>query len=54
MSTAAAALPGGNAKPARAAEIALAMGVGLLAVRRRGLRALFWQIPLMPVYWLLI
>lgn len=31
-----------------------AMGVGLLAVRKRGLRFLFWQIPLMPVYWLLI
>ena len=31
-----------------------AMGVGLLAVRRRGFRFLFWQIPLMPVYWLLI
>ena len=31
-----------------------AMALGLLAVRRRGLRQLFWQIPLMPVYWLLI
>jgi cellulose synthase/poly-beta-1,6-N-acetylglucosamine synthase-like glycosyltransferase len=31
-----------------------AFGVGLFAVRRRGYRFLFWQIPLMPFYWLLI
>jgi cellulose synthase/poly-beta-1,6-N-acetylglucosamine synthase-like glycosyltransferase len=31
-----------------------AMGLGLLAVQRRGYRALLKQIPLMPVYWLLI
>jgi cellulose synthase/poly-beta-1,6-N-acetylglucosamine synthase-like glycosyltransferase len=31
-----------------------AMGLGLLAVHRRGYRALLKQIPLMPVYWLLI
>ncbi len=30
------------------------MGLGLLAVRRRGYRALLKQIPLMPVYWLLV
>jgi glycosyltransferase XagB len=30
------------------------MGLGLLAVRRRGYRALLKQIPLMPLYWLLI
>jgi cellulose synthase/poly-beta-1,6-N-acetylglucosamine synthase-like glycosyltransferase len=30
------------------------MGLGLLAVRRRGYRFLLIQIPLMPVYWLLI
>jgi glycosyltransferase XagB len=30
------------------------MGLGFLAVRRRGYRALLWQVPLMPVYWLLI
>jgi cellulose synthase/poly-beta-1,6-N-acetylglucosamine synthase-like glycosyltransferase len=30
------------------------MGLGLLAVRRRGYRALLKQIPLMPFYWLLI
>ena len=31
-----------------------ALGVGLLAVRHRGLHRLYWQIPLMPIYWLLI
>jgi len=31
-----------------------AMGLGLLAVRQRGYRGLMKQIPLMPVYWLLI
>lgn len=30
------------------------MGLGLLAVQRRGYRALLWHIPLMPLYWLLI
>jgi hypothetical protein len=30
------------------------MGLGLLAVRRRGYRFLLAQIPLMPLYWLLI
>ncbi len=30
------------------------MGLGLLAVRRRGYRFLLIQIPLMPLYWLLI
>ena len=30
------------------------MGLGLIAVRRRGYRALLWHIPLMPLYWLLI
>jgi glycosyltransferase XagB len=30
------------------------MGLGLLALRRRGYRALFTQVPLMPLYWLLI
>ena len=30
------------------------MALGLLAVRRRGYRSLLWQIPLMPLYWLLI
>jgi len=30
------------------------MGLGLLAVRRRGYRALLKQVPLMPLYWLLI
>lgn len=30
------------------------MGLGLLAVRRRGNRFLLLQIPLMPLYWLLI
>ena len=30
-----------------------ALGVGLFAVRSRGYRALFSQIPLMPLYWLL-
>lgn len=31
-----------------------AMALGLLAVRRRGYSALVKQVPLMPVYWLLI
>jgi cellulose synthase/poly-beta-1,6-N-acetylglucosamine synthase-like glycosyltransferase len=31
-----------------------ALGVGLLAVCRRGHRSLITQVPLMPVYWLLI
>jgi cellulose synthase/poly-beta-1,6-N-acetylglucosamine synthase-like glycosyltransferase len=31
-----------------------AMGLGLLAINRRGYRALLLQIPLMPLYWLLI
>ena len=31
-----------------------AMALGLLAVRRRGYRDLLKQIPLMPLYWLLI
>ena len=30
------------------------MGLGFLAVQRRGYRALLWHIPLMPIYWLLI
>jgi cellulose synthase/poly-beta-1,6-N-acetylglucosamine synthase-like glycosyltransferase len=30
------------------------MGLGLLAVKQRGYRALLWQVPLMPIYWLLI
>ena len=30
------------------------MALGLLAVRRRGYPALLKQIPLMPVYWLLV
>jgi len=30
------------------------MGLGLLAVQRRGYRALLWHIPLMPLYWLVI
>ena len=30
------------------------MELGLLAVRRRGYRALLTQVPLMPLYWLLI
>jgi len=30
------------------------MAVGLLAVKRRGARHLFKQVPLMPLYWLLI
>jgi hypothetical protein len=30
------------------------MGLALLAVQRRGYRALMMQIPLMPLYWLLI
>jgi hypothetical protein len=30
------------------------MGLGLLAVRRRNYRFLILQIPLMPLYWLLI
>ena len=30
------------------------MGLGLLAVRRRGYRALLTRVPLMPLYWLLI
>jgi hypothetical protein len=30
------------------------MGLGLLAVRRRSYRFLLMQIPLMPLYWLLI
>jgi hypothetical protein len=30
------------------------MGLGWLAVQHRGYRALLWQIPLMPLYWLLI
>jgi hypothetical protein len=30
------------------------MGLGLLAVQRRGYRALLWLIPLMPLCWLLI
>jgi hypothetical protein len=30
------------------------MGLGLLAVHQRGYRALLRQIPLMPIYWLLI
>jgi hypothetical protein len=29
------------------------MGLGWLAVQHRGYRALLWQIPLMPLYWLL-
>jgi cellulose synthase/poly-beta-1,6-N-acetylglucosamine synthase-like glycosyltransferase len=31
-----------------------AMGLGLLAVQRRGYGALVKQVPLMPIYWLLI
>jgi hypothetical protein len=30
------------------------MAIGFLALKRRGARALYWQVPLMPVYWLLI
>jgi hypothetical protein len=30
------------------------MAVGFLAVKRRGARQLFKQVPLMPLYWLLI
>lgn len=30
------------------------MALGFLAVRKRGYRALFWQVVLMPLYWLLI
>jgi hypothetical protein len=30
------------------------MGLDLLAVQRRGYRALLWLIPLIPLYWLLI
>ncbi|WP_158008250.1 glycosyltransferase family 2 protein [Methyloceanibacter methanicus] len=31
-----------------------AMALGFLALRRRGLDRLVWQVPLMPLYWLLI
>lgn len=31
-----------------------AMALGLFALRRRGLHRLVWQVPLMPLYWLLI
>jgi cellulose synthase/poly-beta-1,6-N-acetylglucosamine synthase-like glycosyltransferase len=37
-----------------AAGYLASMGLALLAVRRRGYRALLKQIPLMPIYWLLI
>jgi cellulose synthase/poly-beta-1,6-N-acetylglucosamine synthase-like glycosyltransferase len=37
-----------------AAGYLAAMALGLLAVHRRGYRALLKQIPLMPFYWLLI
>jgi len=33
---------------------AAAMALGFLAVRRRGLANLSWQVLLMPAYWLLI
>ena len=31
---------------------AAAMGLALLAARRRGLKSLLWHVPLMPLYWL--
>ena len=31
-----------------------AMALGLSAVRKRGYRELVWQVPLMPLYWLLV
>jgi hypothetical protein len=30
------------------------MGLGFIAVYRRGYKTLLWQVPLMPFYWLLI
>ena len=42
------------ALPIFAAGYLASMGLGLLALRRRGYRALLKQIPLMPFYWLLI
>ncbi|WP_108681682.1 glycosyltransferase family 2 protein [Methyloceanibacter sp. wino2] len=36
------------------AGYATAMGLGALALRHRGLHGLLWQVPLMPLYWLLI
>lgn len=36
------------------AGYATAMGLGALALRQRGLDRLLWQVPLMPLYWLLI
>ncbi|ODR97517.1 hypothetical protein AUC70_00395 [Methyloceanibacter stevinii] len=36
------------------AGYATAMGLGALALRHRGLDRLLWQVPLMPLYWLLI